>query len=159
MRMAVLLGCMLSFCFVGCGGGDGFPPPVPVSGKVLVAGKPVDGAAVTFLSKSGGRSASGKTDKDGRFKLTSVKTDDGASPGEFAVTISKQVATGGGSADVDISKGYGESYGKMQGAAASGNMDKAVSQVLPAKYADPLQSGLVRSVVKGDKNEFDFDLK
>ena len=159
MRMAVLLGCMLSFCFVGCGGGDGLPPPIPVSGKVVFAGKPVDGAAVTFLSKSGGRSASGKTDKDGNFKLTSVKTDDGASPGEYAVTISKQEAKGGGSATVDISKGYGENYGKMQGAAASGNMDKAVSQVLPAKYADPLQSGLVRSVVKGDKNEFDFDLK
>ena len=159
MRMAVLLGCMLSFCFVGCGGGDGFPPPVPVSGKVLVAGKPVEGAAVTFLSKSGGRSASGKTDKDGNFKLTSVKTDDGASPGEYAVTISKQEAKGGGSATVDISKGYGDNYGKMQGAAGSGSMEKVINQVLPAKYADPLQAGLVRSVVKGDKNEFDFDLK
>ena len=158
MRMAVLLGSMLSFCFVGCGGGDGFPPPVPVSGKVVFAGKPVDGAAVTFLSKSGGRSASGKTDKDGNFKLTSVKTDDGASPGEFAVTISKQEAKGGGSATVDISKGYGENYGKMMGASASRNMEKMINQILPAKYADPLQSGLVRSVVKGDKNEFDFDL-
>ncbi len=159
MRMAMLLGCMLSFCFVGCGGGDGFAPPVPVSGKVSLGGKPVDGASVTFLSKAGGRSASGKTDKDGNFKLTSVKTDDGASPGEFAVTISKQEAKGGGSSGVDISKGYGDNYGKMMGASASGNMDKAVSQVLPAKYADPLQSGLVRSVVKGDKNDFDFDLK
>ena len=159
MRMAVLLGCMLSFCFVGCGGGDGLPPPIPVSGKVVFAGKPVDGAAVTFLSKSGGRSASGKTDKDGNFKLTSVKTDDGASPGEYAVTISKQEAKGGGSATVDISKGYGDNYGKMQGAAGSGSMEKVINQVLPAKYADPLQAGLVRSVVKGDKNEFDFDLK
>ena len=159
MRLAVLLGCMLSFCFVGCGGGDGFPPPVPVSGKVQFAGKPVDGASVTFLSKSGARSASGKTGKDGNFKLTSVKTDDGASPGEYSVTISKQEAKGGGSADVDISKGYSENYGKMMGASGSGNMEKVINQLLPAKYADPLQSGLVRSVVKGDKNEFDFDLK
>ena len=159
MRMAVFLGSLLSICFVGCGGGDGFPPPVPVSGKVVFAGKPVEGAAVTFLSKSGGRSASSNTDKDGNFKLTSVKTDDGASPGEYAVTISKQEAKGGGSATVDISKGYGENYGKMMGASGSGNMDKVVNQVLPAKFADPLESGLVRSVVKGDKNEFNFDLK
>lgn len=159
MRMAVVLSCILSFCFVGCGGGDGFPPPVPVSGKVTFAGKPVDGAAVTFLSKSGGRSASGNTDKDGNFKLTSVKTDDGASPGEYAVTISKEEAKGGGSATVDISKGYGENYGKMMEASGSGNMDKAVNQVLPAKFADPVESGLVSSVAKGDKNEFNFDLK
>ncbi len=159
MRIAGVLSCVLSFCFIGCGGGDGFPPPVPVSGKVTFAGKPVEGAAVTFLSKSGGRSASGNTDKDGKFKLTSIKTDDGASAGEYGVTISKQEAKEGGSATVDISKGYGENYGKMQGAAGSGSMDKVVNQVLPAKYADPLLSGLVSTVAKSGKNEFNFDIK
>jgi hypothetical protein len=113
---------------------------------------------VTFTNKKGGRSATGKTEADGSFKLSSINTNDGAVPGEFLVTISKQEAKGGGSANVDISKGYGENYGKMMGAAGSGNMSKVLTETIPAKYADPTQSGLAKSVVKGEENNFNFDL-
>lgn len=160
MRVAVVLGFLLSSCLVGCDGGSGFEAPVLVSGKVTFAGKEVDGATITFLSKAGLRSASGYTDKSGNFKLTSVKTDDGASPGEYAVTISKQEAKGGGSATVDISSGnFGENYGARMGAAGAGKMESVTNNILPVKYSKAEESGLVRSVVKGDKNEFIIDLK
>ncbi len=159
MRLAVVLSCLLTFILSGCKG-DGFEPPVPVTGKVTLSGKGVDGAMVTFLSKAALRSASGNTDKDGNFKLTCVNTDDGAAPGEYVVTISKQESKTGGSEAVDISSGnYGADYGARMGAAASGNMANAMKDLLPAKYASPAESGLVRTVVKGDKNDFTFDLK
>lgn len=160
MRLAVVICFMLTVFLSGCGSSDGFAPPIPVTGKVTLAGKAVDGATVTFLSKSGLRSASGNTDKDGNFKLTSVNTDDGASPGEYVVTIGKQEAKGGGSASVDISSGdFGADYGARMGAAGSGNIGKVMKEVLPAKFANAAESGLVRSVVKGDQNNFTFDLK
>jgi len=115
---------------------------------------------VTFLSKAGLRSASGNTDKDGNFKLTCVNTDDGAVPGDYVVTIAKQEAKGGGSSSVDISSGnFGADYGARMGAAGSGNMAKVMKELLPAKFADAAESGLVRTVVKGDKNDFTFDLR
>ena len=160
MRMAGVLFCVLTVFLSGCGSGDGFERPVPVVGKVTLSGKAVDGATVTFHSKAGLRSASGNTDKDGNFKLTSVNTDDGASPGEYAITIAKQEAKGGGSLSVDISSGsFGADYGARMGAAGTGDMSKVMKEVLPANLADAAESGLVRTVVKGDKNDFTFDLK
>ena len=142
---------------VGCGGEP--DPPVPVSGKVLYGGKPVEGATVTFLPAESGRSASGKTGADGAFTLTTNKTNDGAKPGEYVVTIAKVEAKGGGDGGVDISSGdYGAAYAAGMSAAATNSTNKMLKDALPAKYGDPKQSGLTRSVVKGEVNEFEFDL-
>lgn len=161
MRALLLLISVLALPLLGCGG-DGSTPPVPVSGKVLVGGKPVEGAVVTFLSqaKEGGRSASGKTDKDGAFKLTTAKTDDGAPPGEYTITIAKQEMKGGGNEPIDITTGgdISAAYGQAMGAAGSGNMSKVMKDLLPEKYGNAASSGLTRTVVKGEKNEFEFDL-
>jgi hypothetical protein len=161
MRALFLMIPVLALSLSGCGGAS--TPPVPVTGKVLAGGKPVEGAIITFLSqaKEGGRSASGRTDKDGTFKLTTAKTDDGAPPGEYTITIAKQESkTGGGNAPIDInaSGGPGAAYGQAMAAAGSGNMSKVMKDLLPAKYASAATSGLTRTVVKGEKNEFEFDL-
>lgn len=159
MRALFVLMSVIAFSLAGCGSGSN--PPVPVSGKVVLEGKPVEGAVVTFHSKDpGGRSASGRTGSDGTFKLTTVKTDDGAPPGDYVITIAKQESkVPGGNAPVDISKGdYGAAYGQMMGAAGGGNMSKIMKDVLPAKYANAADSGLSRTVVKGEPNEFDFEL-
>lgn len=156
VRFLKLLVLLQALFLVGCSGSSN--PPVPVSGKVLLNKKPVDGAVITFLSKDGGRSASARTEADGSFKLTTVNTGDGAPPGEYVVTIAKQeskVST----ADVDVSNGkFGDAYGQMMGAAASGNMSKVMKDVLPAKYAKAAESGLIKTVVKGEPNDFTFEL-
>src|SRR5687768_17292422 len=103
MRALIIMFSCLAIGFAGCGSGS--ERPVPVGGKVTLGEKPVDGAVVTFHSKGGGRSASGKTDADGNFKLTTINTGDGAPPGEYTVTISKQESKVGGGAPVDISSG------------------------------------------------------
>jgi hypothetical protein len=73
---------------VGCGGGP--DKPVKVEGVVTLDGQPVDGATVMFNPlASNGRQATGVTGEDGKFRLTTYSTGDGALPGDYKVTIEK----------------------------------------------------------------------
>ncbi len=155
LRGLFLLLPLVAVVLVGCGGSS-LTPPVPVSGKVTLDGKPVADAHVTFLGAKGARSASGKTASDGTFKLTTVNTDDGAPPGEYVVTIAKIES---GATETNVEDGvYGDDYGRMMDASASGTLNKLMKNELPDKYASAEQSGLKRTVVKGEPNDFQFDL-
>jgi hypothetical protein len=69
----------------GCGGKDRL---VKLEGVVTLDGEPVEGAIVSFLPDEGaGRFASGTTTKDGSFRLTTNRPDDGALPGNYRVTV------------------------------------------------------------------------
>jgi len=51
-------------------------------------GKPFAGATITLMPVEGnGRSASGLSEQDGSFRLTTYRPDDGALPGEYKVTV------------------------------------------------------------------------
>ena len=157
MRALQVMVPLLAFGLVGCGGSS-LPSPVPVSGTVTLNGKPVDAAVVTFIGAAGARSGSGKTGTDGTFKLTTINTDDGAPPGEYVVTISKVEAKVSGPA-VDVTKGqFGPAYEAGMGAAAKGNMASLQKNLLPEKYASAADSGLKRTVVKGEPNNFEIKL-
>jgi hypothetical protein len=73
---------------IGCGG----PKYVPVSGRVTLDGKPLVNATVVFQpvseERNPGPGSHGKTDRDGRFTLTTM-TDGkaGALVGKHKVTI------------------------------------------------------------------------
>jgi hypothetical protein len=56
-------------------------------------GAPLAGAAVSFVPQTQGveRLATGRTDADGEFTLTTLRTDDGAVPGEYKVTVAANV--------------------------------------------------------------------
>jgi hypothetical protein len=68
----------------GCGGGL-----VPVRGRVLLDDIPVAGATVTLIPIEEGRPASGLTDAQGGFRLTTFKRDDGALPGRYKIVVTK----------------------------------------------------------------------
>jgi len=68
----------------GCG--DGRPERVPVSGQVLIDGKPLTYGYVKFV-KRGSRPAGGYVDEQGRFKLSCYVRDDGAIPGTYQVEV------------------------------------------------------------------------
>lgn len=141
----------------GCGEGGG-ATTVKVKGVVMAGGKAVDGAVITFYSKSGGEAASGRTDAEGKFQLTTRKPNDGAVPGDYIVTVAK---SGGETEAVsyDPSKGGAMSpdyIKQMQNAAKA--KKEPVKGSLPAKYASIKDSGLVRTVTESGPNEFDFDL-
>jgi hypothetical protein len=148
---------------IGCGGGG--LKPVPVSGTINYQGKPVTEAQVTFhwTGGEGGRSASGKTDAQGKFKLTTNSTNDGAVPGDYVITVAKYDPKAVGMSEgIDVSAGnYGANYEAMMNAAATNKGGGAVpmSKELPAKYNNIAESGLKRSVASGQDNDFTIDLE
>jgi hypothetical protein len=82
-----LTACLGTLVALGCGGGDA---PVSVKGVVMLDGSPLAGATVTFMPNgTAGRPATGETDQEGVFYLTSFKKDDGAFPGEYHVLVTK----------------------------------------------------------------------
>lgn len=87
--MALLAALMPSFS--GCGRPAGYPETVPVGGRVTLDGEPLDGAVVSFIPVTGGRSSAGITDSSGRYELFYTWKYKGAVVGPQRVTISKQV--------------------------------------------------------------------
>ena len=144
--------CALSvplLVLTGCGGGSN-AEIVPVTGTVKYDGQPVKNADVTFYPTDGGRPASGKTDDEGKFSLTTVNSNDGAAVGEHVITVSVSINTSDASQTPTSADDYAvPKAGKGKGSQAA----------LPPKYADKEQSGLKRTVVSGETNDFAFDLK
>jgi len=119
----------------GCGG-DG-PQEVSVQGMVRYRGQPVEGAAVKFWSAAGDLHA-GTTDATGRFEFD-VKLPPGAEGAEFDVAVSKQE-------QVSPSGAAGDPYAPPR-------------EVLPARYGNRAQSGLIAKVEADGENSFDFNLE
>lgn len=78
-------GCLaLTVLFAaGCGRG---PERVPVSGQVLIDGKPLTNGEIT-VAPLGKRAAFSTIDSEGRFQLTTYETGDGTSLGTHPVSI------------------------------------------------------------------------
>jgi hypothetical protein len=78
---------VLSFLCVSLAGcGDGRPRRVPVSGKVLVDGKPLKYGFVRFFPDQA-RVSTGDIDSEGRFVLSCYGGEDGAVVGKHKVEV------------------------------------------------------------------------
>jgi hypothetical protein len=78
-------------CFTTSGCRDGRPARVPVSGKVLIDGKPLTTGNVTFYIKTAsGRPSYGTIQSDGSFHLFTFSENDGAPLGTFDVTVTSK---------------------------------------------------------------------
>jgi hypothetical protein len=69
----------------GCG--DGRPRRVPVSGQVLIDGKPLRSGYVRVVPENS-RAAQGNIDQNGRFQLTTFDDGDGCVPGTHPLEVS-----------------------------------------------------------------------
>src|SRR5690349_16946793 len=79
-----LLGC-LTLLSLGCGSNL-----VPAEGTVTLDGQPLANASVGFVpDEEGLQTASGTTDKNGRFRLMIGDRKAGALPGKYKVLVSK----------------------------------------------------------------------
>jgi hypothetical protein len=58
-----------------------------VEGLVTLDGVPLSRATVSFMPVGQGRAASGLTDGNGYFRLTTFRTDDGALAGDYRVIV------------------------------------------------------------------------
>lgn len=142
-----------SLALAGCGG-PARPAMAPASGTVMFQGKPLEGADVVFMNEASPRNASGKTDAQGKFRLTTYDSFDGAILGEYRVTVAKTQVNEAMTGNVDDPSA---GYGAAMNAAASGQVE--TKNELPAKFANVETSGLTAKVTKEGPNEFTFDLK
>ena len=118
MRMILLVAVAVAVTTViGCG--KGHPDCVPVSGQVLIDGKPVPGGMVRFVPEKG-RPATADIQSDGRFTMKTFEEGDGVLPGKHIVTV---IAT------KDISSSKRRWFA-------------------PRKYAIPTKSGLTETIDK-----------
>lgn len=119
----------------------------PVTGRVLLDGKPVADAAVMFEPADGGVPARGSTRGDGGFTLSTFARDDGALVGRHRVSVSKFVTEGVAANEFGLETAPGQ----------PGLQPKAA---LPARYADPKTSGLEATVESGGTTvEFTLESK
>jgi hypothetical protein len=110
----------------------------PVRGQILYKGRPVDRAVVVFHpldeQPSGAQKPIAYTDADGRFSLTTDRPGDGASAGEYAITVELREKTQTG-----VEKVHGRN-------------------LLPARYSKPESSGLRWRVQEGPNEPPPFNL-
>ena len=132
---------ILLLAFVGCGASHG---TAPVTGLVTYKEQPVAEATVNFLPKSdqpNGKGATGKTDRSGRFTLTTYINPDeqpaGALPGAYAVTVTK----------IDEPQGVFDPH-----------KDPPPKNHLPLKYGTPQQTPLTAEVKSSGGNHFELKL-
>lgn len=130
---------------VGCSGPakSNRPETARVSGTVTHKGQPIEGATIMFLPKvPPGNGAGGLTDSSGKFRLTTFESGDGAVPGSYLVTVIKTRIEDNPKAKTDPNE-----------------PPEVHVHLLPAKYANPRDSGFAAEVEKGGENQFTFDLK
>lgn len=148
-----LLALLLAIAVLTVAGCAGAQKPVKVEGTVTLDGKPLAGATVAFVPAADkGRAAAGRSDADGSFRLTTYRTDDGALPGEYVVTVSvtpddPSAQTGGDPYEMDPAK-MRDYFAKASpaGKAREDAKQLKASLQVPAVYGDPMKSPLKETV-------------
>ena len=152
LKSLCLLFVVVSFA-IGCGSKVTSREPVfKVSGTVTYKGSPVAGADVTFMCEEKNRSAFGRTNEKGEFKLTTFAVNDGAVPGKHIVLVSK-VESGGPAKEVaDVST---QAYEPPKPGEST---DVKPKNAIPAKYADAKKSDLFAVVQEGENPPMNLEL-
>lgn len=83
-RLPAAAACLFALLPLGCG--DGRPTRVPVSGIVLIDGKPLTSGYVSVVPEKA-RPGGGTIGKDGRFVLETFDGEDGCVLGEHKVAV------------------------------------------------------------------------
>jgi hypothetical protein len=144
--MIRILCLLLAIALVGCGGSR----TSPVNGVVMLDGKPLAGSSIQFIPQGKGHDATGETDKDGEFAMSTFKPRDGVVPGTYKVVISPPRGT------ADTTK-YATADEAMAAASKPQARKESTESAFPQKYSRPDQTPLTQEVpVRGTLR---FELK
>jgi hypothetical protein len=136
---------------LGCFDRSDRPTTFPVKGRVIYEGKPVADASVAFLAPGAPAPASGTTDKDGNFTLSTFAPHDGAVAGTHVATVNKfSLDPAAAAPPADIETAMQQQAQQIAKAEKSGS-------VLPQKYAEQASTDLRFDVVDGE-NFFEIRL-
>lgn len=141
--LQLLLSSAVLLCSQGCGKGVDRDKVYPVTGKLLVQGKPAEGARVTFFrtdesaNRPGMAIPSGEVDSSGVYHLQAYKPGDGAPVGDYRVAVTW-----------------------LEPVPAGVNAETITRQDrLGGRYSDPSKSKLTAKVESGGGEIPPFDLK
>ena len=127
-NLSILTVALLSIAGVSCSQHSDHKPVFPVTGQVLVNGKPAPHAFVVFhpvaTSEADAVRPRAQAKEDGTFQVTTYGRDDGAPAGEYALTV-------------ELFR------------APTANDDRPPTNILPGRYANPKTSGLSVRVDEG----------
>ena len=155
MKSAGIALLVLSLC--GCSGSSDEKPVYEVSGTVTFGGGPVAKATVMFSPLDKQPVATGITDSQGVYRLTTYDSFDGAAAGKYDVLISKVAVAKGSGAPVH------DPTGKNTGSSAPvHNAENAETEdggaTLDPKYGKQ-GNGMTAEVKSSGENVFDFKLE
>src|SRR5262245_13856277 len=135
----------------GCGGNL-----VKVKGVVTLDGKPVKDAVVLFERDGAeSRPATGRTDSDGVFTLSTYKPGDGVRPGDYKVAITPPQNVPLVSDRTDMS--FEEAMAlREKGEQEMKNKPPPFGAGIPARFSDPKQTPLRQKVPPDGQVSFDL---
>ena len=146
----VLLSLVLA-ALTGCG--KKRPETTPIEGVVTFQGKPLTEADVMFAPQQSGWPSTGKTDSQGRFRLTTFQQNDGAVEGEYNVIVAKFASTAA-SPDAKLAP---SGSGRANAPSSLDDQPVAIKWLIPQRYGNAKTSGLSAKVaVGGDELRFDL---
>ncbi len=148
----ILFACLVP---LGCSSDNSSRVPVyKVTGKITYKGAPVAGADVTFNCTEANRSAFGRTNEEGVYKLTTFSSNDGAVDGKHSVTVQQAPPSKPAAPVASVET---DQYVPPEMDLSTDPI--APKSTLPAMYSDPVTSGLIAVVNKDGENVIDFPLE
>lgn len=144
ITFTVLPAALLPLCLTGCAARDN-SQPVRAGGVVMYNGKPLPDAEVVCAPEHHDRVASGTTDQNGRFRLSTFRPGDGALPGMHRVAV---IARGPAKEPLPGSP------------AALMPEDYAIpgDPLIPPKYFSAATSGLTVEINRRGRNDLQIEL-
>jgi hypothetical protein len=149
----VICRSLVMFVVLGLAGCSGRPSTIYIEGTIRHEGQPVENATVVFMPEGGqGHPASGVTDVEGVFVLTTFEQGDGAIRGEYRVVIMKNEGRPGPPPPIEAGdeKSITEHYKAIM-------INKKRKPLLPLVYSTYERTPLRWTVSSTDK-KVDFDL-
>lgn len=125
-----------------------------MSGNVTMFGSPLGGATVSFAPQEGQPTATGMTDDQGNFQLTTYDFGDGAAAGKYSIVISKAVVAASGSSD-----GEGEHADEDSVAHDASGGSTSTQNMVPPQYSSSTETPLTEEVTADGENHFKFEIK
>lgn len=140
----------------GCGDGAdvGRQPVFPVTGTVTMHGAPLADATVAFAPQAGQPTAVGRTDAQGKFKLTSYEYGDGAAAGSFRVVISKTAAS-----PAAASLDSGDHEAAEEAVSAHDAASEAGNEMIPVQYTSSADTPFAVEVKADGPNDFPLPIE
>lgn len=149
LRLAAVI--VLASFAAGCGGGS----KGTISGRVLYQGKPFAlGGIVTFVPEHGG-AFNATIDREGNYSVAGIP------PGAVKIAVSPDPVAGRGNNGIEVPsdmKPEGVDLSQTSLGSRPNQGGRLAPPPLPAKYANPDESGLTYTVESG-RQSHDIDLK